>query len=230
MQQCQRVTQCSSLLEPIMNPLGSTAHRHKRVLLVDDHALFRCGMALLVMNNPLVQEVLEAETLTSALAFSGTSVHLVLLDHFMPGVTGISGLKAIRKAFPDATLAIVSGSTTAEDIALAKDYGADGFIAKTTQSTEIHKALSALLRGQRWFPDEEKENTSHLRAARPGFTAKQMEVLAHLSEGLSNRAIAKRMDISENTVRTHVSAILFALGVNSRAQANVAARRAGLIQ
>jgi DNA-binding NarL/FixJ family response regulator len=57
-----------------------------------------------------------------------------------------------------------------------------------------------------------------------------MEVLAHLSEGLSNRAIAKRMDISENTVRTHVSAILFALGVNSRAQANVAARRAGLIQ
>lgn len=203
--------------------------RCKRVLLVDDHALFRSGMALLVMNHPLVRDVLEAGTVVEALAHAGGAVHLVLLDHYMPGVTGINGIRTVRKAFPDAVVAIVSGSTSPQDVALARDNGADGFIAKTTGSQDIQTALSALLRGQRWFADEIPA-AEPLPDARAVLTAKQVEVLALLAEGLSNRAIGKRMAVSENTVRTHVSAVLFQLRVNSRAEATVAARRLGLIQ
>jgi DNA-binding NarL/FixJ family response regulator len=89
--------------------------------------------------------------------------------------------------------------------------------------------LSALLRGQRWFADEIPA-AEPLPDARAVLTAKQVEVLALLAEGLSNRAIGKRMAVSENTVRSHVSAVLFQLRVNSRAEATVAARRLGLIQ
>ena len=212
-----------------MNVPDTTAIRCKRVLLVDDHALFRSGMALLVMNHPLVRDVLEAGTVVEALAHAGSAVHLVLLDHYMPGITGINGIKTLRKAFPDAVVAIVSGSTSPQDVALARDNGADGFIAKTTGSQDIQTALSALLRGQRWFADEIPA-AEPLPDARAVLTAKQVEVLALLAEGLSNRAIGKRMAVSENTVRTHVSAVLFQLRVNSRAEATVAARRLGLIQ
>ena len=212
-----------------MNVPDTTAIRCKRVLLVDDHALFRSGMALLVMNHPLVRDVLEAGTVVEALAHAGSAVHLVLLDHYMPGITGINGIKTLRKAFPDAVVAIVSGSTSPQDVALARDNGADGFIAKTTGSQDIQTALSALLRGQRWFADEIPA-AEPLPDARAVLTAKQVEVLALLAEGLSNRAIGKRMAVSENTVRSHVSAVLFQLRVNSRAEATVAARRLGLIQ
>lgn len=210
-----------------LNPLDGA--KRKRVLLVDDHALFRAGMALLVLNNPLVKEVLEAESVASALRYAGDSVQLVLLDHYMPGVTGINGLQSLRKAFPDAAVAIVSGNTSPQDMALARDYGADGFISKTVQAGDIQKALSTLLRGQRWFPDEMPTTSAPGQTLAP-LTAKQMAVLALLAEGLSNRAIGKRMDVSENTVRTHVSAVLYALEANSRAEAVVAARRRGLVQ
>lgn len=208
---------------------SSDTSRRKRVLLVDDHALFRSGMALLVMNHPLVKDVLQAGSVADALAHAGGAVHLVLLDHYMPGITGINGIKTLRKAFPDAIVAIVSGSTSAQDIVLARDYGADGFISKTIHSDEIHKALSALLRGQSWFSEELTDAQSQIDA-RATLTAKQTEVLALMAEGLSNRAIGKRMDVSENTVRTHVSAVLYQLRVNSRAEAVVAARKQGLVQ
>ena len=187
-------------------------------------------MALLVMNDPLVRDVLEAGTVVEARAQAGSAVQLVLLDHYMPGITGINGIKTLRKAFPDAVVAIVSGSTSPQDVALARDNGADGFIAKTTGSQDIQTALSALLRGQRWFADEMPAAAEPLPDARAVLTAKQVEVLALLAEGLSNRAIGKRMAVSENTVRSHVSAVLFQLRVNSRAEATVAARRLGLIQ
>lgn len=212
-----------------MHSTGINSARGRRVLLVDDHALFRAGMALLVMNNPLVKEVVEAGSVASALEHVGDAVHLVLLDHYMPGITGINGIKTLRKAFPDAIVAIVSGSTSGQDVALAREYGADGFISKTIHSDEIHKALSALLRGQGWFPDEVADAQGQADA-RAALTAKQMEVLALLAEGLSNRAIGKRMAVSENTVRTHVSAVLYQLRVNSRAEAIVVARRQELVQ
>lgn len=212
-----------------MNLNAMDGAKRKRVLLVDDHALFRAGMALLVLNNPFVSEVLEADSISSALKYAGSAIQLVLLDHYMPGVTGINGIQSLHKAFPDAVIAIVSGSTSREDISLARDYGADGFISKTVHADDIQRALSTLLRGQRWFPDELAATAAPTHAATI-LTAKQMEVLALLTEGLSNRAIGKRMEVSENTVRTHVSAVLYALDAKSRAEAVVTARRQGLVQ
>lgn len=200
-----------------------------RVLLVDDHALFRAGMALLVKSNPLIGEVLEAGNVAHALDHAGKTVHLILLDHYMPGVTGLAGIQLLRNNFPGAAIALLSGSATAPEVQQARDGGADGFIPKAMHSGGIQSALSALLRGQTWFADDPGVAPAGANQ-RPTLTGKQAEVLARLCEGLSNRAIAHRMEISENTVRTHVSAILFQLNVNSRAEAIVAARKVGLIQ
>lgn len=201
----------------------------KRVLLVDDHALFRGGMKLLVRGHPLVSEVLEAGSVTDALTMTHHTVHLILLDHYMPGLTGINAIKPFQKAFPDATMAIVSGSTSAQDVRLARQQGASGFISKTINSHDMLHALSALLRGQRWFPDEVGAADGS-QEAKATLTAKQIEVLAHLAGGLSNRAIAKVMGVSENTVRSHVSAVLYQFNVNSRAEATIVARQMGLVQ
>lgn len=220
-------------------------------------------MALLVTRNPSVAQVLEAGSVSSALAHAGTIVHLILLDHYMPGVTGISGIGALRSAFPDASIAIVSASTSHQDVAQARALGAQGFIRKTADSREIDAALSALLRGQSWFPDSVSSgavraslsaammsrqphdgdaaaaqtatglalgSTDASSARAPALTPKQVEVLAYLGDGLSNRGISRRMGISENTVRSHVSALLYHLRAESRAAALVQARKLGLLQ
>lgn len=202
------------------------AHTRFQVLLVDDHALFRAGLSLIVGGHPLVKRVLEAESVMAASQRMGEVVHVVLLDHYMPGISGLDGLKLLQQKFPDAAIAMVSASADDRDILLARQLGARGFIPKTAHAPDILQALSALLRGQDWFPDTVPPPPGPERV---GLTGRQMEVLGHLCGGLSNRAIALRMDISENTVRTHVSAVLAYLNVNSRAEAIVAARQQGMV-
>jgi DNA-binding NarL/FixJ family response regulator len=208
---------------------------HKRVLIVDDHALFRAGLALIVVGNSAVKEVLEAGSVSGALEHVGKPVNLILLDHHMPGLSGLDGIALLRNNYPDAMVAMVSGSATPPEVELARTAGADGYIPKTTPVSEIQAALSALLRGQLWFPHAlnhgDADTDTDAGAGEPRvFTVKQLEVLAHLSEGLSNRAISKAMGVTENTVRSHVSAVLHHLHASSRAEAVVTARRTGLIR
>ena len=213
--------------------LRMDAAKRKLVLLVDDHALFRAGLALIVVGHSAVNEVLEAGSVSGALAHVGEPVNLILLDHHMPGLSGLDGIALLRNNYPDAMVAMVSGSATPQEIESARAAGADGYIPKTTPVSEIQAALSALLRGQLWFPNalNTADGDMATEAAEPKtFTAKQLEVLAHLSEGLSNRAISKAMGVTENTVRSHVSAVLHHLHASSRAEAVVTARRTGLIR
>lgn len=212
----------------ITTPLPNV--RRKRILLVDDHALFRAGLAMAAMENPLVLDVLQAPSVAAALLNAGQTIHLILLDHYMPGLTGINGIRSLKKNFPDSAIAIVSGSTDLQDVQLARENGADGFLFKTVQNRELQDALSALLRGQSWFPGVDGHREAPDAAPEARLTPKQLEVLAFLAEGLSNRAIGKRMDISENTIRSHVSALLQTLNVSSRASAIAAAHRLGLLQ
>lgn len=205
----------------------TSAHPRFQVLLVDDHALFRAGLSLIVGGHPLVGRVLEAESVMAAGRLMGETVHVVLLDHYMPGISGLDGLRLLQQKFPDAVIAMVSASADSRDILLARQLGARGFIPKTAHAPDILQALSALLRGQDWFPDTAAPPPPG--PERVGLTGRQMEVLGHLCGGLSNRAIALRMEISENTVRTHVSAVLAYLNVNSRAEAIVAARQQGMV-
>ena len=210
--------------------LSNFNNNGSQVLLVDDHSLFRAGLSLIISTHPLVSKVHAAEGVMAALRLEINSIKLVLLDIFMPGIKGLEGIVVLRSKFPDAVIAMVSGSGDYQDVNKAKEHGVSGFLFKTDTPTEFLRAVSALLRGNEWFPHSRnlefgKPNNDGM----PALSARQMLVLGHLFEGLSNRAIAMRMNVSENTVRSHVRGVLQCLGANSRAEAVVAARRLGIV-
>jgi two-component system, NarL family, nitrate/nitrite response regulator NarL len=195
------------------------------VLLVDDHRLFREGLALLLRSQPGVGWIHEAGTIDEALAFVGVAppVGMILLDIALPGVDGLAGMARLQQAYAGIPILVLSGSEDPAHKQLALGQGAAGFVEKSASGEEIGEAILRVWRGDRVFPPiPEAEST--------GLTPRQEEVLHYLCEGLSNKAIARQLLLSENTVRVHVSAILALLGATSRTEAVVAAHRRGWIR
>jgi len=214
--------------QPVLE--GVTRHQ---VMLVDDHALFRTGLRLIMAQNPRVSpDVLEAGSIPDALALlrQQPCPDLLLLDVVMPGVNGLDGLRLLRQACPQTRIAVLSAIA---DISMEKEAlarGADGFVSKSADAEEIHRALDDLLDGRCHFP--RLDNLMHLpntSTTKLQLTARQLEVLSLMAEGGSNKVIARKLDLSENTVRVHVAAILDHFGVSTRMEAMFAARNQGVI-
>lgn len=203
-----------------------------RILIVDDHPLFREALKQAVSGGLAGAEVALAGSLAQATAHLDRDgdCDLVLLDLRMPGVQGLSGLIYLRAQYPNLPVAIV---TAADDPGLAGKavgLGASGFIPKTSGIDTIVAAVKAVLAGDIWLPeggapaatDKEGEDIARRIAT---LTAQQIRVLMMLREGLLNKQIAYELDVSEATVKAHVSAILQKLHVASRTQAVIAAAR-----
>lgn len=200
-----------------------------RLLLVDDHALFRTGLRLIVQDHPQVGAIAEAGSIAQACALQEANIDLVLLDIQMPGMSGFDGLHLLRKAHPTARIVLVSASTDTDAIQEARARGADGFLPKSANAQDILGVIACALAGILCFPSHTGQRQGHAR--RPGapvLTARQLDVLALLCAGKPNKVIARDMGLSENTVRVHVSAIFTQLGVSSRSAALLAAQRLGL--
>lgn len=203
------------------NPAGKCA------LLVDDHALFRAGLAMLLATHPLLDELLEAGSIAEARAIQREDLALIILDVCMPGLNGLEGIALLRRQFPAAAVLILSGNDDFNWRSQARDKGADGFLSKAADADQIAEAINMLLRGDNNWSDAANQPSA---ASLPALTNRQLEVLCLLAEGKSNKAIARELDMAENTVRVHVSAILAGLGVSSRTEAAVAARLRGMIR
>lgn len=199
-----------------------------RLLLVDDHNLFRTGLRLIVQDHPGVGPIAEAGSIDEACATGAEDTDLVLLDIQLPGMSGLDGLGPLRRAFPRARIVLVSASVAPDAVHEARARGADGFLFKSASAEDILNAITSALAGQPCFP----VHGSHASAPRapdvPALTARQLEVLALLCTGRPNKVIARDLGLSENTVRVHVAAIFAQLGVNSRSAALLAAQRMGL--
>ena len=160
-------------------------------------------------------------------------VDLLLLDLAMPGAQGFSGLIYLRAQFPDVPIVIVSASEEPVVIRRAVEFGASGFIPKSLDTDGIGNAIRTILSGDIWAPPDVDLDTAEDRelvdlVRRIGrLTPQQMRVLMMLSEGLLNKQIAYELNVSEATVKAHVSAILQKLGVDSRTQAVIAASKIG---
>lgn len=206
-----------------------------KVLLADDHALFREGVRLVLeslVEEPL--EVVEASDFIQALAFirSGFDVDVGLVDLNMPGMDGFSGIEALKRASPDLHLVVVSASQAPQDVRRALDAGAVGYITKSSSSAAMLEAIRKVLSGDTFLsPGLELPATpsgEDADAIKTLLTPRQRDALAMLRQGKSNKEIARDLDLAEITVKLHVTAILRALGVENRTQAAITAARMGL--
>ncbi|ABC24024.1 LuxR C-terminal-related transcriptional regulator [Rhodospirillum rubrum] len=221
-----------------------------KILIADDHELFRDGLRLVLSSLDPALEVVEACTYDEALRLVSTNgdgaeaFTLILVDLVMPGLPWSEGLQALRLAAPETPVVVLSAS---EDRKLVRDavrLGASGFIPKTSSSRVMISALKLVLSGGMYLPaalldDEVIVEPVAVQAPAGGaggptgptasrLTPRQGEVLRLLGQGKSNKEIARVLDLSEGTVKLHVTAILKALGVNNRTGAVIAAQRLGL--
>lgn len=207
-----------------------------KVLLADDHALFREGVRLVLeslVDGPL--EVIEASDYIQALAAvrGDCAVDVGLIDLNMPGMDGFSGIEALKRVCPDLHLVVVSASEHPNDVRRALSSGAHGYISKASPSAAMLEAIRLVLSGETFISPglEVPEglggggDTDTLRQA---LTPRQRDVLAMLRQGKSNKEIARDLDLAEITVKLHVTAILRALGVENRTQAAIVAAKIGL--
>ena len=209
-----------------------------RFIIVDDHPLFRGALSQALSASFENAEILEAgslDELTERLAAT-TDFDLILLDLTMPGVHGVSGLIYLRAQHPEVPVVIVSASDDAETIRNCLHCGASGFIPKSQPVERIRDAIRKIIGGELWLPpDVDLTNvptgdSTELVSRLATLTPQQVRVLMMLGEGLLNKQIAYKLNVSEATVKAHVSAILQKLGVDSRTQAVIAAAKIELGQ
>jgi DNA-binding NarL/FixJ family response regulator len=216
-----------------------------KVLLVDDHALFRDGMRYVLQQLADEVEILDAGNFQDALqlARDNTDIDLALLDLNMPGSDGAPSILLFHRSYPDVPLVVVSGSDQRDDIESVMESGAMGFISKMSSSKIMLSALRMVLDGGVYLPpqllqqvmgsvEQGENNVVNKRAQRAtkfGLTSRQLEVLQYLASGLSNKEISLKMNLAEGTVKIHTAAVYQALHVNSRLEAVSTARRLGFL-
>jgi two-component system NarL family response regulator len=214
-----------------------------RVIVADDHALFRRGLEMVLQSEPDIEVVAEANDGNEVIALSEQHMpDLVLMDVRMPGRSGIEATQAIKDAVPHTKILMLTISDEEEDLYDAIKAGANGYLLKEISIEEVAGAIRSVHMGQSLISpsmaskllnefaamarkDEEKQ-----QMPAPRLTEREMEVLTLVAQGLNNRDIAKQLFISENTVKNHVRNILEKLHLHSRMEAVVYAVREKLLE
>ncbi|WP_417317500.1 response regulator [Emcibacter sp.] len=204
-----------------------------RMLLVDDHALFRDGLKFVLNQLDPEVEILEAGNCHDAFVVleNDDDFDLILLDLDLPGMSGLEGLKKIRVIAPIVPVVILSGSEDGSLVRRGLEMGVMGYIPKSHTSDIMLQALQLIMKGGRYVPDNILlSSTDDNKRSFQSLTARQLEILKHITMGKSNKEIARSLGIADNTVRVHISAIFQVLNVNNRTEAAYAAMQEGLIE
>ncbi|MGU3400600.1 response regulator [Brucellaceae bacterium D45D] len=204
-------------------------------IIADDHPLFRGALRQALAGQAEEVEIVEVGDFDSVkkLVSERDDIDLLLLDLTMPGGTGLSGLVALKALQPALPVVIVSATDDAATIHHAVQLGASGFISKSAGMEIIGEAVRAVLAGDIWIPEEvdadhpRDPEIEALIARLRTLTPQQTRVLTMLAEGLLNKQIAYELNVSEATVKAHVSAVLQKLSVDSRTQAVIMLSRIG---
>ena len=208
-----------------------------RILLVDDHVLFREGLIRLLESESDLKVVGQAGTVRDALALIGrVTPHLVLMDITLPDGTGIEATRAILEIAPGTKIVILSVHEDEERLFQAIRAGAIGYLFKSVRAAELIETVRGVMRGEagihgataRRLLDEFARLNPASRDEAITLTAREVEVLRELTKGLSNQEIAHQLVISENTVKNHIRNVLTKLHFHSRREAAEYGRRHGL--
>ena len=201
-----------------------------KVLIADDHPLFRAAMCHALGGMQDIN-IVEASTFPETLSLleSDDTIELVFLDLTMPGNEGLNGLSIIHARYPDILVVVVTAQESPVIVQKALALGASGFIPKSASVESIVEAVETVLEGETWVPEalnvdmsDDDEFSTRLRQLTPH----QLKVLRMVADGLLNKQIAYELAISESTVKQHVSAVLKKLGVINRTKAGIAFKHA----
>ncbi len=203
-----------------------------KILVVDDHALVREGLRQVLKGLEENLEVLQAGNCEQAfvLAHKHGDLDLVLLDYHLPDMNGLDALAIFGERHPELPIVLLSGSANTQIMRQVLQAGAAGFVTKSCVSDELLRAVRSVLEGDIYLPQEltnAPPATLEDSNGRPLLTQRQDLVLRCLLDGHANREIAEQLHVSEETVKTHVAAILRHFDVQNRTQAVVAAARIG---
>lgn len=193
------------------------------ILIIDDHDLYRRGLRAALNATMANAEILEAGSIDEAMRGTTAILDVIVLDIRLPGLNGVEGITLLRKKWPLVPVLMLSSQNDPETVGLALERGAAGFVSKADAADKIVATINLMLRGQ--FTASLAGGDAPLMRLTP----RQCEVLDLLCQGLSNKLIARRLMLSENTVRVHVQGIFGFLQVTSRSEAIFAARSRGLI-
>lgn len=200
------------------------------VLIVDDHPLVGEAFELSIraayphLDVGRVGSAAEAEVYARA---NAARIRLVLLDLMLPDATGFSALIRLKQLLPDRPVAIVSARADSHAVALARTFGVAAYLSKSAPVSKLVNAVGAILRGETLFPADAKPPTpaaGTFSKQVSSLSAAQLKVLTALADGRLNKQIAADMNITEGTVKQHLSTIFRKLGVNNRSQAILAIR------
>jgi len=200
-----------------------------RILIAEDHLIARVGVGTIVNAQPDMTVVAEATNGQQAVElYRVYQPDVALLDVRMPVLSGIEAALAIRRDFPRARLIALSTFSGEEDIRRALQAGAQSYLTKDVLHDELLKAIRAVHAGQRYLPEPVAAALA-AQLPRAELSARELDVLKLIVQGLSNKQIAHALTIAEYTVKNHVKSILGKLGVEDRTQATTAAIQRGIV-
>lgn len=205
-----------------------------RVLLVDDHQLFSAGLSVLLKQLSPGALILSASSVAQAVE-EASDLDLILLDLHMPDVNGLDGLRRLKVAHAATPIVIVSGDDNPPRIRECVSHGAMGFVPKSSSASELLRAMKSILAGETYLPrscvlaEAPAERLGGGKTFGTGhLSPRQTEVLRAVIQGKPNKIIARELGISDQTVKSHVMAVLLALGVSNRTEAVYRAAALGL--
>lgn len=211
-----------------------------RALLIDDHAVFTQGLRFLLSDLDATIDFIETTSCEDALNLDDVGdVDLVLLDFHMPGLDGLDALQAIKDRFPSAAVVMLSSEDNPQLIRESIDQGASGFIPKSSTAQVLIAALRLILAGGIYLPTHALTDVKARKSVPSddgdepaksvaGLSGRQLQVLMKVVQGKPNKVVAHEMNISEGTVKAHLSAAFRALDVRNRTEAVFAAAKLGL--
>ncbi len=200
-----------------------------RVLIVDDHAIVRQGLATIINRDPEMTVIAQAEDGQQAIAlFREYQPDVTLMDLRMPKMGGVEAIMAICAEFKQARIALLTTYDGDEDIYRGLQAGAQGYLLKDSKLGELLNAIRAIHNGQKYIPPEVGAKLLQ-RMTNPELSERELEVLRLMAQGMGNQEIATVLSIGESTVKSHVNRILSKLGVSDRTQAVIIAVKRGIV-
>ncbi|KQW82942.1 LuxR C-terminal-related transcriptional regulator [Brevundimonas sp. Root1279] len=200
-----------------------------KVLIVDDHPLVAEMLETAIRDAYAHLDVGRVASASEAETYAlrhGAEIKVVLLDLMLPDAEGFSALLRLQQILPAAAIAILSARTDAHSISMARAFGVRGYLSKAMAVETLVNAVGALMRGETLFPEQADPIDRHAAEVHRrviSLSPAQLRVLRAVADGKLNKQIAAEMDLTEGTVKQHVSAIFKKLGVNNRSQAILAA-------